>query len=371
MKDSIKVIQLKNQVIINERTIDSLKNEYLKLDSTSKVQSTLLDSIKGLNETLNNSLKIVNKTFLSSGEEPILGMSAGLAKILIPVFVTIGIFGLGQFLVWFKSKSEKQNEVNSYRELILTWIKLIEKSIKQQVDSCNDFSARLSKSVDIHPEIFKFNKLLANKVDDFSVDVYVNTFITNTVGLNEEANDQKEKWCFNLISHFNFLKDIEEQIPDIYEKYHSQTFKIMDEWNANFTKLDKLISQQSKLVNVTPTLPTAKFHSQIMTIANSWRNSSPNGRSSASHSMDNLITPMTTAVSNELNQNPSNDYAFNLSDNLQSLRITFMKWESVKNGNVQVFEGLGKKINEVLTSLNQTGENFRNNTKVNDILQIK
>ncbi|MCJ8290002.1 MAG: hypothetical protein HRT58_10090 [Crocinitomicaceae bacterium] len=372
MGDSLKVVELTNQLKSQQLVFDSISDVNLSLDSISNMYMIQIDSISGVNMSLQDSILTLNQQSLESASETeILGLPLGLARIFIPVIVTLLVFALGQFLVWLKSKYEKQNEVASYRELILGWVNLIEQSVTQQVTSCNDFSIRLRDSEDIHPELFQYNKMFANKVDDFSVDVFVNTFVTNSKGVDSESENDKQKWCFNLISEFNYLKNIEEQIPTIYEKYQSQTFEIMDEWNSNFGKLDKIISEQSRLVNSRPGHATATFHGQVMGIANAWLAAAPNGRSSVTLTIDTLITPLTDLVRVELTQNPSNEYAFNLSDILQTLRISHLKWETNKNGNVQIFEGLGTKINDVLVSLKSTKNNFDSKTKPNQVFNIK
>jgi hypothetical protein len=358
MSDSLKIVELSNQLILQNQFSDSLS---IANDSIAKVNLSLKNSFDSLNQQATTTLS----------ETDVFGIPLDLARIFIPVIVTLLVFALGQFLVWLKGKYEKQNEVTSYRDLILGWINLIEQSVTQQVTTCRDFSTRLQGSEDIHPELFQYNKMLANKVDDFSVDVFVNTFVTNLKGIDNESENEKQKWCFNLISQFNYLKNIEEQIPTIYEKYHSQTFEIMDEWNTNFGKLDKIISEQSRIINTTPNHPTVAFHGQVMGIANAWLTAAPNGRSSVTLTMTNLISPLSLAVRTELNANPSNEYAFNLSDILQTLRITHLKWETNKDGNVQVFQGLGIKIGEVLESLKSTRNNFTEKTLINSVFKIK
>ena len=87
--------------------------------------------------------------------------------------------------------------------------------------------------------------------------------------------------------------------------------------------------------------------------------------------MDNLITPLSAAVQTELKTNASNEYAFNLSDNLQSLRISHLKWETNKYGNGQVFQGLGTKIKDVLENLKSTRDNFNEKTQLNSVFKIK
>lgn len=372
MSDSLKIVELTNHLKLQSQISDSLNSVNDSINAVLVNHIKSLDSIAKVNLSLQDSITSLNKQETTDSlETEILGMPLGLARIFIPVLVTLIVFALGQFLIWLKGKYEKQNEVTSYRDLILGWVSLIEQSVTQQVTSCEDFSTRLQASEDIHPELFQYNKMLANKVDDFSVDIFVNTFVTNSQVTDKENESEKQKWCFNLISQFHYLKNIEEQIPTIYEKYQSQTFEIMDEWNTNFGKLDKIISEQSRTVNTTPTHPTAAFHATVMGIANAWLAAAPNGRSSVTLTMDNLIVPLSAAVQTELSTNPSNEYAFNLSDNLQTLRITHLKWDTNKNGNVQVFQGLGTKISDVLESLKTTRKNFTEKTKMSSVFKIR
>jgi hypothetical protein len=149
MNDSLKIVELSNQLILQTQCSDSLSNVN---DSIANVNLLLQNSIDSLNQ--------LETTTLSETE--VFGMPLDLARIFIPVIVTLLVFALGQFLVWLKGKYEKQNEVTSYRDLILGWINLIEQSVTQQVTSCRDFSTRLQVSQDIHPELFQYNKMLAN-----------------------------------------------------------------------------------------------------------------------------------------------------------------------------------------------------------------
>lgn len=358
MNDSLKIVELSNQLMLQNQFSDSLNKVN---DSITKANLLLQNSIDSLNQ---QGIKALSET-------DVFGMPLDFARIFIPVIVTLLVFALGQFLVWLKGKYEKKNEVSSYNDLILGWVNLIEQSVKQQVISCKDFSTRLDGSKDIHPELFEYNKMLANKVDDFSVNVFVNTFVTNCKGIDKQSESEKQKWCFNLISQFNYLKNIEEQIPTIYERYHSQIFEIMGEWNSNFVELDKIISEQSRIINSISNNSTVAFHGKVLNIINTWSTAVPNGRSNVTLTMSNLIAPLTIVVQNELNGNPSNEFAFNLSNNIESLKVTYLKWDIIKKGNVQVFQKLGIRIDEVLKSLKETENNFKKKTKINSVFKIK
>jgi hypothetical protein len=360
-----KILKLKKIIASKNQIIDSANQKISNYQSLIKIKKDSITFLTKWNQALSDTISNSKKALIPD-DNGILGIPFELAKFIIPVIITILIFAIGQFITWLKAKKEIKNKVSSNRHLILNWIDLMEDSISQQVKSCSEFSNRLSNSIDIQPETFQYNKLMANKIDDFSVDIFVDSFVTNSEG----ALKEQDKWCFNLISQFHFLKNIEEQIPDIYSKYQTQTFEIMNEWNVNFKKLDDLISKQSRQINITPTHPTATYHGQIMNIANTWRAAAPNGRSSVTDTINNLVTPISNLTTTELKTNPTNDYAFNLSAILQELRISHLKWSTNKNGNVIVFKKLGENIEAVFQNLQQTKVNIKENTKVKSIWKI-
>lgn len=98
MSDSLgRIKQFSN---VND-SLEVVSSFYSKFDSISRVNLSLQDSVATLN----------NQELIYATETEIFGMPLNLARVFIPVIVTLLVFALGQFLIWLKSKYEKQNEV--------------------------------------------------------------------------------------------------------------------------------------------------------------------------------------------------------------------------------------------------------------------
>lgn len=294
-------------------------------------------------------------------------MPAEIARIFIPVVVTILVFFLGQFISWSVRKNEKRQEVKVYKGLISEWIYLLKKPIDDQIKRCNDFADKVGSSQDLQPEVFEINKFLAEKVLSISIEKYINSFVINTSG----DKNENYKMTYNIISQLNFLTLNENEIPKIYDKYQRQTFEIMDEWNAAFRKLDYLISNQTKLLGKDPHHYSAGFHKEVLAIANLWHQTSPNGRSSVKHSDENLIRPIDILIKKELASNPANDYAYDLSTCLQELRISLLKWNSLNAGNKVLFNRLADTLRLSSESLIKSVTYFKERTNTKCVFRIK
>lgn len=303
-------------------------------------------------------------TFIRGSNPKIMGLPENLAAILIPVVVTIAIFIIGVFIGWIKKKYEKKDQVKAYRHIILNWINQISPAVNQLINACTDFSQRLSDASDIQSERFAFNKLLVDKVEQISIVNFIDTFVINST----DSKNKNYSMTFKLIAQLKFLKDIEESVSETYKSYQNQLRELMDEWNSNFADLDTLIFNESKRLASNRT--TTPFHSETLQIANEWRNLSQNGRSSVTFSKSHLIDPLQLLVKKELNNNPGNDYAFDLSNCLQELQISFLSWKHLNNDFSLSFEQIAENINKSYTDLNEAKLHFNDNTSIKNVFKI-
>lgn len=329
--------------------------------------SLLTDSL------LTDSLIIAQNVCVSQGDiisdatTSFWGMPEGLARIVIPAGITLLVFILGQIIVWYRTQTAIQNEVKNYRDIILTWIDLIQKPVELQINSCIKLSENIINSQDIHPERFIANKMLAEKVDSIGIERYISTFMINTT-IPREKNEN-DVMAYHLISQFNFLKSIEPIIADTYKNYQTQILELMNEWNIYFMKLDELVSNWSKIISNNH--PYFTFQQKIINTSNSWMKTAPNGRSTIVHSMNNLITPLSKIVEIELNTNIANDYAFQLSAILQQLRIVDLKWKTNIEGNSKLFEDIAISIGNSYRTLLNAKKYFKEKTNVKCIFSLR
>lgn len=331
------------------------------IDTTSKhIQLDTLGIVKA------DTIEIINSQTAAPVENLILGVPEGLARILIPVVVTIIIFFLGHFVSWLKVKYERQKEVDSYKNLISKWIDLIKKAIETQITSCNEFAESLEKSEDMTPIRFSANKLLAKKIDSLPLEKLINAFSVNTTG----DKDKNYKMTFNLVSQFNYLRHVEPLIEKNFEDYTKFLDAIIKEWNTKFTEFDDVISTQSKEIGKNQNHENFRFHSAVLKVVNDWLKKAPNDKNSIRYTESKLIQPLIDLTINELDSNQS-DYAFKLSRVMRDLKVDIMQWDSAKNANVTLFRNTATKIKYSYDKLGEANTHFKQNTATVNVLRIK
>lgn len=331
------------------------------LDTTTKqIQLDTLESVTS------DTTQIIYQVSGKSVDNLILGMPEGLARILIPVVVTITIFFLGHFISWLKSKFERKKEVDSYKNLISKWVELIQKAIEAQTHSCSEFANSLDKSVDMTPLRFSANKLLADKIDSLPLDKLINAFAVNTTG----DNDKNYKMTFNLVSQFNFLKHVEQVIEKNYEAYAKFFDELVKSWNTKFIEFDNIISTQSKVIGKNQNHADYNFHVEVVKVANEWLKNSGKENNSVRHSETNLILPLISLTAKELDKSQS-DYAFKLSKVVSDLKLEVIQWDSAKGFYSTVFKSSATKINDAYDKLVESKLHFQKNTKTVGVFRIK
>jgi hypothetical protein len=142
----------------------------------------------------------------------------------------------------------------------------------------------------------------------------------------------------------------------------------MDEWNLYFFNLSKLIDDWSSKIN--DAHEYYAFQQDILQISNNWKHTAPDGRSTMIHSINNLVTPLSTRVDTELQNNINNEYAFKLSETLQFLRIVDMKWKKNIDGYSNLFIGIANNIEASYNALKEAKTYYSTNTKTKNIFTI-
>jgi len=298
-------------------------------------------------------------------QETFLCLPLELAKILIPVLVTIFLFFIGHIIGWIKNKYEKFKETKEYREMILEWINILENPIKTQIVSCKKFAEQVGSSRDLQPVVLEYNNFIIEKIETIPFERYVKTFVINTKG------DKKEKYkqIYNLISQFDYLRNVQKEMLDFYEKYHSYCEELMNEWNTNFINFDTIVEKHT-LDTKAQSITTDPFHLKILEIVIQWGRNSVDGQSSVQNSMIHLINPMSDLVSQELKDNPINEYAYSLDICLQGFNITLKKLAGNYDGNKNLFSSISQNMETSLETLIAVKEFFNKKTKVRCLFNI-
>lgn len=165
----------------------------------------------------------------------ICGMDKDTAAIVLPIATSILIFlggGLGKVLYDFISKHK---EINTSRNIVFRWSGMTANATKRQIASLRELSQRISESVVLLPEALSFSGNMADKLRDVSADYMTSLFVTNSKP-NCGADDMREKYAFNIVSQYDFLTAIQQEIRNSYELYNKDCHDIIDRWNAVMKK---------------------------------------------------------------------------------------------------------------------------------------
>ena len=323
----------------------------------------VLDSAKYLQNIADTFLLSDNHKFSTT---TIFNMPEGFARIFVPAIITLIVFILGQLIVWYRNQRSIQNETKNYKKIVLCWADLIRVPIERQIDELNELADRIRSSDVLHPEGFYMNKMLADKVDSISIDRFISTFMINTKAMcNENLND---KMTFNLVSQFNYLVQMEKTIIDTYNAYVKESQDIMDNWNMGFNKLTKCIDEW--FVRIDAKHEYFGLKQRVVFISMSWKRSIVGESSTMVNSMENFITPLTEITTEVLNQNVNNEFAYQISETLQSLRFIDYRWRTNNGAYVLVFNKMGNYIKTSLDSINEAKKYFEVNTKTKNVFEI-
>jgi hypothetical protein len=164
---------------------------------------------------------------------------------LLPILVSLFIFISGQFIGWLKGKYERKNELDSIKATIHNWLIMIEPSINAQILGCNNFVKHLGVSTNIHPETFQFSPLLVDKLQQIDLKQLTETMVVNLKG----EEETKAKMIFIFVSQIEFLAKMEVHIRENYDKFHSYTIELMEDWNLTYKNFVVVMNETSKQIN--------------------------------------------------------------------------------------------------------------------------
>ena len=155
------------------------------------------------------------------------------APIWVPTVSSIFVFILGWLLTrWFKNRDEKKNRTQ-YRNMVIDWIKIVKPIIDKFVQSIEKLSEAIETSDNMQPEPYAMPQSIPDKLNELSLKDISDAFLLDSNGNKKDNNVN----LFNIISGFEFLYKMNDQVKTTYEKYNKSAFDICKEWNHLFIVL--------------------------------------------------------------------------------------------------------------------------------------
>jgi hypothetical protein len=336
---------IKGSSINDSDSISSIKNAIIQiahLDSTN---------------TVSNSINTVAVT-----KDKLLGIDSDLAKILIPVAVTLTVFLIGQFISWLKTKKERLSELNSVKVTLEYWITAVEPSITTQKTGCMNFVNALGSSTDISPEKYQFTPMLVNKLQQIGLKELIETIMVNLKG----DENKKAKIVFNIISQVEFLTQMEVQIKSNYERFYAYTFELMEDWNNTFKKFNKEMNEtSSKIYSLNPRHIFVINKDRVCNTFLQHREVQP-----LETIFTELIIPLETEVISYLRTQPHKELVTDFGYTIEELKIIKKKWDVHKAGHIQLNTEYSERISTVYEVLKEAGKELKQ-LKFMNIMLIK
>jgi hypothetical protein len=281
--------------------------------------------------------KIPNTGIIDNNQ--LFGLSTDLARILIPVLVTIIIFILGILVNYLLKKIERKSYMKSIKSVLIIWSRLLKNSIMQQSNNCREFNNRLQKSSEMQPERFQFNVILTNKILALELRDQIDTVILNQRG----DQDEKAKCLFNMTAQLEFLNLYQPELRSKYDIYHRDALKYMDDWNDAYHRLNTIYTALRIKLETNPSAPGFPFYQELAAIFNGFVHKNSTG-GDINTFKNELFNPIVDLCQKYAISNPSQQEPYTVSLVIQELLIIIKKWDVNREGTGQLFNDFASKI---------------------------
>ncbi len=165
-------------------------------------------------------------------------------KLLVPIFASLIVVCLGWGYDRWKKWHDEKEQREKYRQIVSTWIELINPKSKELVKTLREFSLDLKNADNILPERYAMPNIPFGTINAISFECMIDSFV---FGTKKTKSQEYAKHVYNIISLFDFLIKINAEIPKKYEEYNRISNDLAKEWNLLYNKLnDKLIEPNKR-----------------------------------------------------------------------------------------------------------------------------
>lgn len=302
---------------------------------------------------------------LPSDPEPtILGLPQDLASILIPVVVTIIIFGLGLFFQWRSKQKDKLNRLSSFKTLIIEWSRLSEKTITTQCSLYSKLVDDIKKEKSMQPVSFYHEPFLIDKLDDLDLEKLIELIIINSKG-DKKTNSSL---LFKIVKWVHKLSNIEKNVIDKYEDYMNYAWKLSEQWNSNFRTIQDFGTSIINKIENTENIEK-QFYKDAFVFMDALSKIKPEDNNTQTI-LEVCIIPLHELCSKYIRSNNAFEYVFKLKSSVFELTLLWHQWSGYKNGIERHFLLIEKDTTETLKDLKESIAIFDNMT-LNNWMKIK
>ena len=282
--------------------------------------------------------------------ELFMGIPLEVARILIPVLVTISLFAFGHLINWTVNKIKKRREVIANRRIILEWIGLIIPPMTYQANQCRLFAnnTKFSKIFIIHR--LERVLVLTHIIEDLGFKAMSDCFIFNVCG------DIKNNSIlfYDFIHDIGYHKNFHSEINDKYLEYHKICNSLTDLWNEKIKLLNNLRIELLRKLSSNTQNPDNEFIYSFNNIYTNWftKNSELKDMYKLKEDCLNVILKLSQEAFNKSRENVAASAVALL---ILDLNIIIRDWRKVSDDYHKIFFEYGYNLIKTLNMMNQKG----------------
>ncbi len=305
--------------------------------------------------TIKDSIQKIELILPDNPAEKIMGLPSELASILIPVVITILIFGLGLFFQWRSKKKDKLIKLRSFKTLIVEWSKLTKNTITLQQQLYSKFRFELSNQKDILPVSIYHEPFLIDRLDNLDLEKLIELVIINSKG------DKKENSLIllNVVTGIHKLSNIENQVIKKYDEFLDYTWSLNETWNTHFKVIKDFGFILPHKISGCDNASEKEFYDKLFEIFNDFSKLKPE-QNTTEATIETFIKPLSIICSKAVNSHKSIEEIFMLKSTLVDLNLLWNKWLGYKNGVLRYFQETESNIQQSVDFLNENIKIFEN-----------
>ena len=309
---------------------------------------------------INDTIRKLELIYPDLPKKSLFGLPIELASILIPVIITISIFGLGIFIQWRQNKKNRILKLSSIKTLIIEWSNLTENTIKLQHNLYQLFRNNLEAQQDLQPISISQEPFLIDKIDSLDLRELIELVIVNHDG----NKNENAAILLNIVAGIHKLSNIEKSAIKKYDEFLDYTYKLGDEWNSKYKLLDEyLASLPYKISNSKNEFEKEYFQSFAKIFGNINEQSKKIGNNTQL-TITHLIIPLKDLCTKFIIKDSSFTEVYSIDTTLKELLLIWTKWMGYKNG-------INRYFKEIENITFESYKYLKNNIEILEKMKLK
>lgn len=294
----------------------------------------------------------------------ICGMDNEAAAIVLPIATSILIFLGGGLAKVFSDNIKRRKDIKSARNVVFRWSGMTIDATKKQIDSLTGLSKSILECPELMPKAFAFPRNMSDKLQDVSAERMTSLFVTNSKPKCGKK-DNREKRAFNIVSTYDFLTAIQDDIRDKYEIYNKACHEVIGRWNAVMIK-----SQQDRenlnsfALESKASTNNFKVSRTLCCLFDSYFDGRDRTHDGFIERYEEFIKPLNTAVDMCKTDFPDATCGKAIYEDAREMLLIFGQWKANIEGYSAMFANIADTLQQSADSLAESIDYFEKQTKV-------